>query len=185
MDKASDSFPHKPIPSETIREGIMEWEKQLCSEVFSAFKDTYPDAEDFCTEYLRELAVSFRIASVKADVHQNISDTGRYKIYKDDYRFLERMLFELGIIGVEKIVESPLADIYNLAEFEPNRDGRLSPSKNCNLFVHPMFIHKIRFVGGKEVCQKPICPTYMASPSKDALFEEDWLECEQAQCETI
>ena len=182
VDKDSDSFPYRPIPSEIIREGIKEWEKHLCSEVFSAFKDTYPDAEDFCQEHLRELAVSFRIASVKADVYQIISDTERYRIYKRNYRFIERMLFELGIVGIEKKVESPLDEIYNLAEFEPNEDGRLSPSKSCNLFVHPMFIHKINFLRDQEVCKKPICPVHMTISTNDTLFEENWLECDQAQC---
>ncbi|NEQ40401.1 MAG: hypothetical protein F6K40_30880 [Okeania sp. SIO3I5] len=174
VKQASGIFPNKPIPSEKIRLGVKNFEEQLCKEVFSAFKDTYPNAEEFCREYLRELAMSFRIATIKADVYEKISNTDKYKIYREDSSFLECMLFELGIIGVEKSIESPLLEIYNLTQFEPNQDDRLNPNKNSNLFVHPMFIHKINFMRDKEACSKPICPIQMASfPKITTLFEEN------------
>ncbi|NJK51928.1 MAG: hypothetical protein HC936_02375 [Leptolyngbyaceae cyanobacterium SU_3_3] len=158
----SESFPNSLITGDKIREGVEKCEKKLCREVFSSFQESYPFSEDFCTQYLRRLTMSFRISMLRS-VHSVIDDIdGKYLTYKNNYLFLERMIFDLGVIGVGlpqgTLPVSNIYQLYHLAEFEPNCDGDFNPNDHTDLFVHPMFIHRINFIRDRNACSKPVCP---------------------------
>ena len=161
--KDISSFPTQVVADDKVRKGVEKWEKELCKEVFSSFQETYPYSEEFCTQYLRNLPMSFRIPLFRSKVYELIDDIdGKYSNYKADYALLERMLFDLGIVGMglppSNSPASSIYQLYNFAQFEPNCDGHLNPNDYTDLFFHPMFIHKINFIRDKNACAKPVCP---------------------------
>lgn len=157
-----NNFPDIPVSSNSVKEGIKNWEKNLCEEVFSSFRETYPNAEEFCSQHLRKLPMSFRSSTLLSEVYDNLdSNNSDYQIYKNNYMLVERMLFDLGILGMginSNNQKSKIYDTYNITEFEPNCDDNLSPNQNNDIFVHPMFIHKINFIRDLGACSKPVCP---------------------------
>jgi hypothetical protein len=168
VDEAENSFPQKRISSDDIRFGIEKYEKKLCVEIFSSFQENYPFSEDFCTQYLRNLPMSFRLAMLRAKVFEVIDDsTDKYSRYKESYIYFEKMLFELGVIGKEAAPRnqnvSSIYSTYNMSQFEPNIDDRLNPNDHTDLYVHPMFIHKINFIRDKKACAKPVCSIQAAA----------------------
>ena len=159
VKQAEDIFPNQSIPDRVVRKGIEICEKELCQEVFSSFSKTYPNAGDFCTENLRRLPMSFSLEELHTEIYGKIDiRNDKYERYKNDYMFLERMLFDLGIVGIGMPSDLPDTDRYNLSKFEPNNDEVLSPNPTTNLFVHPMFNQRINFIRNLDVCSKPVCP---------------------------
>lgn len=159
----SSSFPNSIILEKEVRDGVQKWEKELCTEVFSSFQQIYPFSEGFCTQYLRRLPMCFRFPMLKSRVFDTIDiDSKKHSTYQGDYISLERMLFEMGVIGegtnLENSPTSAIYQLYNLAKFEPHFDDTLNPNEYTDIFVHPMFIHKINFIRDPDACSKPVCP---------------------------
>ncbi|MDJ0580883.1 hypothetical protein [Crocosphaera sp.] len=157
---AQDFFKSPNSTEKTIGKSIEEEEKNLSIEVFTAFKDIYPNAEYFCDEYLKELTMGFKIDELKK-LHNQIASSVKsneqtqYDRYRDFRTFL-RMLCELGIVG-KRDVDNLNHPKYCVAIFEPNEDYEMSVGADEYVYVHPMFIRKVRFPFRRNKCRKPIC----------------------------
>ena len=156
------NFPAQTISEEKIRKGIEEKESDLCEEIFNSCKQTYPNVEKLCSQYLRKLPMSFPLSTLRHEVYEQLDNNNdNYKIYRNDYILFERMLFGLGIIGIgvnSNQISQTIYSTYNIAQFKPSCENNLSPNEGDQIFVHPMFIHKINFVRNRNACSKPVCP---------------------------
>jgi len=158
-------FPNAIIPKKIISQGVAVEEKGLCREVFGSFKDIYPNAEEFCDEYLSDLPMKLSLSELRSfhnRIFSNASPQNRkkYDIYSE-FNFFQRMLCELGIFGKEHD-DCSKHSTYCLAIFEPNEDHELSIGQDEYIYVHPMFIRKIRFRIDMQKCPKPICSVLLA-----------------------
>lgn len=76
------------------------------------------------------------------------------------------MLFELGIVG-KRDVNNSNHPKYCVAIFEPNEDHEIPVGTDEYIYVHPMFIRKVRFCFKRNKCRKPICSNLLINNNQD------------------
>jgi hypothetical protein len=122
-----------PIGADRIVNGIRQVEEFMASEIFVAFKPTYPNAEETCKRCLPELGHKFSMG----DLHRVFTRHGKAVFGSDSLVDFQRMLLEIGALG--KVIPGKESDVYIKGNFEYNFSHELILSQDDELCVHPLF----------------------------------------------
>lgn len=133
-----------------IRIGVSNRERHNAEDVFEWYKKQYPSAEKVCNLIFsgKDQYISYKDFIV---INQQLPDTEEYSKYKNDTYYFRRMLYETGCLGV--VIKKDLLEenLYIVARFESEVDGKLDVGGDNILVVHPMFVR----VSGACINDKP------------------------------
>jgi hypothetical protein len=151
-----------PISEARIVNGIRQMEEFIVSEIFVAFKQTHPSAEETCKRCLPELGHKF----TESELHKNFTRHGKAVFGSDNLLAFQRMLLEIGALG--RALPGKESDPYIRGEFEYSISHELVISREDELCVHPLFSGIFRASGRND---RPVYP--YGSAMSDEQFEEE------------
>jgi hypothetical protein len=122
-----------PISEARIVNGIRQVEEFIISEIFVAFKQTHPTAEETCKRCLPELGHKF----TESELHKNFTRHGKAVFGSDNLHEFQRMLLEIGAMG--RVIPGKESDIYIKGHFEYTVSHELAISREDELCIHPLF----------------------------------------------
>ncbi|HEU4744119.1 MAG TPA: hypothetical protein VFS61_02740, partial [Anaerolineales bacterium] len=122
-----------PVPEEKIINGIRRVEEFIVSEIFVAFRLTYPTAQITCKRCLPELGHKFSVG----ELHQVFTRHGKAVFSGDGMFEFQRMLIEIGAVG--RVIRGKETDLYIKGNFEYTVAHELTISHNDQLCIHPLF----------------------------------------------
>ncbi len=134
LNQVNDDFvPGKTafVSEDSIRLGIRDTEDRLVGEIFSAFRNRYPEAKDACMSILPSLQKIFNAEQFARAAKQFGEEHGR----QHRTATLRRMLIEIGACG--KVAEQD--SLYTRGRFEYTMASRLPVGADDKLCVHPLF----------------------------------------------
>ena len=138
-----------PVSQERIVNGVRQMEDFMVREIFVAFKLIYPTAEETCRRCLPELGHQFTMG----DLHRVFTRHGKAVFGSDNLFEFQRMLLEIGAIGI--VIPGKERDVYIKGSFEYAISHQLSLSQDDELCVHPLFSGIFHGSGKQE---RPVYP---------------------------
>jgi hypothetical protein len=119
------------ITEQSIRDGVLAVEQQICDEIFSAFHNVHPNAREVCKKCVPELPLRF----TSATLHQVFTWHGKRAVGSNDFSDFKTLLIEIGAVGrvrreTEKYVEG---------QFEYTVPHSLVVGTEDELCLHPVF----------------------------------------------
>lgn len=140
------------LDQESIIEGVRASEHILCHEIFSAFQQVHPKAQNACEGLLPNLPLTFRFG----DLHREFNRNRRVLDAFEDHHEAIAILLGVGAIGVV----SDETDRYTRAIFSYTLSDNLNYRADDIFCVHPIFVERHRVIN--HVKQEPIKPVYPA-----------------------
>lgn len=130
--------PLTEISSEVIVSALTSIESDVWEEVCNAYKASYPDAIDICNYAIPHLPLVFERGKLEVVFRENVkSHIPQFKDVNMDYTKFERMMIEMGCVGIVR--SNHLGGVYVRADFEYNNTSRLPIHTNSVCCLHPMF----------------------------------------------
>jgi hypothetical protein len=137
-----------PISEGRILNGVHQVDERIVTEIFVAFKITYPTAESVCKRCIPELGHKFSVG----ELHQVYTRHGKAIFDGDNLFDFQRMLMEIGAIG--RVIKGRATDVYILGNFEFTVAHEIAISHDDELCIHPLFSG----VFGNDNKERPVYP---------------------------
>jgi hypothetical protein len=147
-----------PLSREKIINGIRQVEEYIVSEIFGAFRLSYPTAEVTCKRCLPELGHIFSVG----ELQQTFTRHGKAVFGGGSFFDFERMLMEIGAVG--RVIPGKESDVYIKGNFEYTVSHELTASYEDDLCLHPLF-SGIFSNGGRR--DRPVYPYGSALEDED------------------
>jgi hypothetical protein len=138
-------------PSAVV-EGICGSEHMLCKEIFSGFRQVYPNAEKACNSILPNLSITFKFG----DLHRAFNRNRRGLEDFEDHHEVLSILLRIGAIGVVASEN----ERYTEAIFDYTLPDNLHYRADDSFCVHPIFVEEYRVIDRfKDQAVRPVYPS--------------------------
>lgn len=123
------------VSNKNIVNGVKQAEDKIRSEIFSAFKNVYPQCHDIYSRCIPELPRKFNYGQLQ-QVHTRF---GKKEAGSSDFHDFKTMLMRIGCVG--RVFQE--TERYVEGIFDYSRQNQLLISSNDEMCIHPIFSCKV------------------------------------------